>query len=913
MKNYNSFFTRKLGKRKARKIKIIISLFFVFLFLTNFFAFLNFSGSGNNFPSTTNSDYDKGSTFFGSDKPSVSTYDNNISLFDAPYNYTKVWDFFENNYGNNTAMDLPFTSYYREGDSEGSILEKLIYSQDQLFIYKTLLREELTDQDFFERYLDLENSPLWFNGSADYSYGFMRSYNTSSRQVQDDKRYLTDNLMAIFALLGKIGDNIDQITINGTQPVDSVEKMFELINSTQFYDDVNMGFFPDNSTTSTKEVESNLWTILSLLEISENTDISTTIRNRASDLANETLNTLFDQNIWDSTNLGFYDSSSETWTVSDTAKYLKVNALGILGLIECWNTLNNNTCLEFAENLFDKINDTMWNSTHNGFIFKSSEDFNTVLNDKIDLEANALMMQAGLELFDATGNFTYYNKSIQLFETFESTKFYNESLGAYNSTFNPFDGNKNLFYNLRVSETYIRALEIYAKSSLTASFNKAGTNPDYVFKQDTLNFTSEYIFESTNAGYNISKANLTYIIRFPNGTIFKIYENTTSEDGTHSIEIPINASLPLGQNYSISILVNRSYFKTRNIVRYFNVISAIGSNRVLELDGFPTIFQGQSLNVTLPVTSERNSDTSLIVSIEGSGVVNRQKNVLIQAGDITNVSMLLTIETDTPPGFTLFNFIVADNAGNLYHSKLESITVENALQLSNFAFNNKATIGSSIQVSFDMKNFLPENQQNLTVSFIGEPIQDFNKTVLLEANEKKTVNNLIEILSAPENEDSIQFKIFVKRAGSNVYNKTFTINILSDFEVLSFNLPNKVAQGDTASLIINVMNNRQSAENFSLYINGQKVSTNIDEFLPGENKIIKELIPTINPYNLGTVPYEIVLKDASGDIIISQHYEVKIELSPFNLVTFYILPFSIPIGIILYYKHKDLKNMMLRR
>ncbi len=188
MKNYNSFFTRKLGKRKARKIKIIISLFFVFLFLTNFFAFLNFSGSGNNFPINTNSDYDDESTLFGSDKPSVSAYSNDISLFDAPYNFTKVWNFFNSNYGNETALDLPFSSYYRTGDAQGNILEKLIYSQDQLFLYKTLLKDELTDQDFFERYLELENSPLWFNGSGETNYGFMNSYNTTSRQIQDDNR-----------------------------------------------------------------------------------------------------------------------------------------------------------------------------------------------------------------------------------------------------------------------------------------------------------------------------------------------------------------------------------------------------------------------------------------------------------------------------------------------------------------------------------------------------------------------------------------------------------------------------------------------------------------------------------------------------------------------------------------------------
>jgi len=47
--------------------------------------------------------------------------------------------------------------------------------------------------------------------------------------------------------------------------------------------------------------------------------------------------------------------------------------------------------------------------------------------------------------------------------------------------------------------------------------------------------------------------------------------------------------------------------------------------------------------------------------------------------------------------------------------------------------------------------------------------------------------------------------------------------------------------------------------------------------------------------------------------IVKYYFEVQMELSSFNLVLFYILPILIPIGIILIYKNKEIKNKMLRR
>ncbi len=89
--------------------------------------------------------------------------------------------------------------------------------------------------------------------------------------------------------------------------------------------------------------------------------------------------------------------------------------------------------------------------------------------------------------------------------------------------------------------------------------------------------------------------------------------------------------------------------------------------------------------------------------------------------------------------------------------------------------------------------------------------------------------------------------------------------------------------------------------------------TNIDGLGPGINRLVAEVIPSINPYDFGIVSYTFELRDSSGEPVVQYYFEVKLELSPFNLVFFYIVPILIPIGVILLYKNKEIKHRLLRR
>jgi hypothetical protein len=125
--------------------------------------------------------------------------------------------------------------------------------------------------------------------------------------------------------------------------------------------------------------------------------------------------------------------------------------------------------------------------------------------------------------------------------------------------------------------------------------------------------------------------------------------------------------------------------------------------------------------------------------------------------------------------------------------------------------------------------------------------------------------------------------------------------------------PKVVNQGSIASFTLIIKNNKDTSESFSLYVNGEKLPTNIIGLAPGVNRIIAEVVPTLNPYDFIAKTFTFELRDSLGETIVQYYFKVSIELSPTNLMLFYVLPFLIPIGIILIYKNKELKHKLLRR
>jgi len=162
-------------------------------------------------------------------------------------------------------------------------------------------------------------------------------------------------------------------------------------------------------------------------------------------------------------------------------------------------------------------------------------------------------------------------------------------------------------------------------------------------------------------------------------------------------------------------------------------------------------------------------------------------------------------------------------------------------------------------------------------------------------------------------EDQINVTMMMSKGKTNIYTKKYYVNIIPKFEIISVYFPQIVEQGAEAHFIVTIQNNLDKSESFTLLVNGEQVTTNLNALGPGINRIVFKVIPSINPYDFSKKSFIFELKDGSNNPIARYYYEIQLELSSFNLIVFYVLPVLIPICIALIYKNKEVKHRLLRR
>ncbi|MEJ2277077.1 MAG: hypothetical protein P8Y70_04915 [Candidatus Lokiarchaeota archaeon] len=834
------------------------------------------------------------------------------SFFYPPFNYTKIWDFFQNNYASD--LDYNVKTYYRYGDSSGNIVNDSVYSLDNLLMYNTLLSKELTSQEIFEKYLQLKSSGLWYQGNAsNFQFGFIESV-ANSTGYRYTRRNLIDNLMPIFLLTQQFGSEMTSLNVDGTTPKLQLEEMFNLINSSVFWDKTNQGFRDFNSSTGTKYTESNLYGILANLLISQTTALDSSLRDRALELANETMNSLLN-NMWeDGINIGFYYSSNNDWTNQNKYKYLSVNALGLSALLDFWkqnNLTKDSLYLSRARNLYAKMNLELWNPTYNAYENYRDASWSTG-DDTINLEGNALMMNALLKFYDLTGNSTYFSKAMTLFNTFENS-FYDKAVGAFNNSIStpsvPLDGYKNFYTNLKVCESYLNAIDIYQKSSLTSEFNSSRTIPAYKFNSDSLVLTSRFLFLSEYANSSIDNANITYIVRYPNETIIDMFDYKTDVNGSNTFIYNVTDNLPIGKDYSIIVYARSDYFKMQSLVKYFNVTS--GLSLVSGLGNIESLYQGQETNLTLVLNSTRSEDINLSLAIVGKDLVSTPIQVSFEPVNVSTAYINFTVKPDASIGSTDLHLILR-NGSIIYLDVIKTIKVMNALQYTDLIYQNEVVGDDVMRVSIQLTNFLPNNTQTINVSFVGDYISTYRKEFTLQPEEITTLEFLINTTIVTYQEE-FNVTMEISKGNTTSYSNIFNIQILPPLEIVSSSFPTATPQGAYATFILIVRNNRDKIDGFGFYVNGIRKHVNNDEFLPGENIITYKVQPTINPYDFNTKHYSFILRNSNGDIIQKFYYEINPQLSAFNFFIFYLLPIVIPIAIVVIYKNKDIKNKMLKR
>jgi len=298
--------------------------------------------------------------------------------------------------------------------------------------------------------------------------------------------------------------------------------------------------------------------------------------------------------------------------------------------------------------------------------------------------------------------------------------------------------------------------------------------------------------------------------------------------------------------------------------------------------------------------------------MEGDDIYNGSQIVYLPTMVLTNISFNLITVLDADLGDHNLTFqFKKDNI--LYLEIIRIIDIGYSFDYADFFYESRVTSGGIIDLSLKLLNFLPNSSQYLNITFSGEDLaQEIVEEITLSKSETKTVYYSIE-LADDIISDTTEIEMNIKKGNTIFYTKSFSIQIIKKFEILSVTFPNVVPQGDYAYFIVIVQNNQEISEMFSLYVNEEKVETNINGLGPGENKVIAKVQPTINPYDFVSKSYTFVLRDSSNNIIAQFYFNINVELTTFNFVVFYLLPILIPIAIVLFYKNKEIKHKLLRR
>ncbi len=235
----------------------------------------------------------------------------------------------------------------------------------------------------------------------------------------------SDNALAIIALLKLYEATSNQTYLNIANSTYSA-------SITTFYDTTNGGYFTSNLTGDTnKRTYDNLLVSLALTEISRAGFLSGPIQAEALRQAEAILNLLITKFLNGS--YGFFTSGDANWTNPDAVKNVLVNALAITTLLSVYDLNFNETYLDIAVSTASFIDTAFWDSTgtYRGYNFTVNWDGTAPINSTKYLEANVMLLNSYLALFEKTHNSTHYLNAIKITH-FLDTSLWASSVNAFN-------------------------------------------------------------------------------------------------------------------------------------------------------------------------------------------------------------------------------------------------------------------------------------------------------------------------------------------------------------------------------------------------------------------------------------------------------------------------------------------------
>ncbi|MHA1727461.1 MAG: hypothetical protein ACTSWY_01860 [Promethearchaeota archaeon] len=631
---------------------------------------------------------------------------------------------------------------------------------------------------------------------------------------------------------------------------------------------------------------------------------------------------LFNSSMYDEDNPSFYSYMNQDGEKNGTTdKSLLPNALGISALLE-WNIAinfdQNSSKVIQAENVWKYINEHLYNNSYDMYMSKINEDGTNLLDYNMNLLENAWMLRATLDLFQTTGNITYYKSALKHFYGIEDN-LYDSNNNGYDSSFGPSgtDIKSVDSYNMLLAVLH-DFYNIYSSTSVTVNVNQT----EFYYLIDSafnasVNFNFSLNFDYTSSvGANwvinsfISDAPLEYTLRFKeNSTI--ICEDLTHETGikgndTYSYSFPV--SLPVN-TYKLSVFCNKSGYGIAFTNEEIKIVSGIGINNIDDLFNLNSLHQGEIGGLNITVSSSLSENLTVSVKTWGGGF-----STVIKTG----IKIINETETNI-----IINASVKENAGigeqqikiTIYYDSITLLDVNYSIEIvSSFEVGvlryGRIIDLNAVELSMPLTNLsrIPTGQVNISV--YGTYFEDSNidiNTLINDIPFQET--EYLEFSLNPTSDAQFGILIFTlnfSRNGEVFYSEMFSVESVPEIEILKISESTTILQGQAPTISVKLVNYNLSSQTVIIKSNGVISS----ELTVQNGESLKKITidaPLINPYDVTQKIYMIEILDENGNNLAAKTVYVNLTPSLSNVFYFYVIPIIIPVVLIVLFKHKELE------
>ncbi len=613
---------------------------------------------------------------------------------------------------------------------------------------------------------------------------------------------------------------------------------------------------------------------------------------------------------------------------SDPSADLATNAYGIWALSEMFieSGGDDTALMELAEDVFQLLNSSLWNETYSLFM-KEASNLNSLTDRRICLEDNSIMITALKNLFEITGNFTYY-KTLEtmldgvlnylrdpLFGTYFNSILSDDGDSDPNTGTIVYNQNKSLGAHAYLFRSYFKVMELTDYFSSNISLNATEIIKG---ETDVLNVTANSFLNInlTHSESGISSFKKTFIdepgffltLRDAEGNLLDSWDKTGTSDGRISYNLDLDPNYSIG-DYSLSYYTNYSYLLPVFNETSFSIESGLeilGGN-VFTSSEDDKIYIGGSAWLNITINSSRINNTYFNISLGGVDILDNNSIEKVPSKEKNSYLIMFEILSDAKEGQSKLEISISNDTV-LYESLEVSFTNYYPIEVQNVILSKKLFLNYANNLEIRLKNHI-DSPIEIDLDIEGKNIVDESVNMIVGSKEIRVIKTTLDILNNTSL-GKITFGInFTRNSdGYSFVYKTFSSILKPVFEIRSIKLPSTIYQGDQAKLVCEVINNLDQKEGINFFIN-DNLYNKINTLEPGENSFTIPLAGKFNnPYEFGNKNYEFKITNKDDSILYENSFFIDLKMGSIYVFWGYIFPFVLPLIGVLVMRHYSIEN-----